>query len=69
MDRPCCWRTDVGFRTLLLLLDEREGIAWFDDVLTLAATRYGPGQTRERLFRGVTRDLIEGCEPPWLTIH
>jgi nucleotide-binding universal stress UspA family protein len=35
----------------------------------LVSGAYGHGQTRERLFGGVTRDLIEDCALPWLTLH
>ncbi|CAN5369442.1 universal stress protein [soil metagenome] len=35
----------------------------------LISGAYGHGQTRERLFGGVTRDLIEDCALPWLTVH
>jgi nucleotide-binding universal stress UspA family protein len=35
----------------------------------LVSGAYGHGQTRERLFGAMTRDLIEDYSLPWLTLH
>lgn len=39
------------------------------DAQILVSGAYGHGEARERIFGGVTRDLIADCALPWLTLH